>query len=73
MSTVVIDNMLKGFQDENTDPAKVFCLESDYTVTLLHCLLRFQVVLIHCLDKCAGRNPSFLHFIFDKIMVFIYK
>ncbi len=23
MSTVVIDNMLKGFQDENTDPAKV--------------------------------------------------
>jgi hypothetical protein len=35
VSTVVIDNMLKGFQDENTDPAKVpyiLCLESDYTV-----------------------------------------
>jgi hypothetical protein len=48
VSTVVIDNMLKGFQDENTDPAKVHTcivpgLASDYTVNQ-HCLLRFQVV-----------------------------
>ncbi len=53
-------------------PRYILCLESDYTVNE-HCLLRFQVVHIHCLDECAGNNLSFLHLIFDKIMVFIYK
>jgi hypothetical protein len=75
VSTVVIDNMLKGFQDENTDPAKVHIvpgLASDYTVNE-HRLLRFHIVFIDCFDKCGDSSLSFSHLILAKIMVFINK